>query len=131
MAASLQQLTAFLQAAGARAFAWGTCDCCTWACDWVALRRGVDPSAALRGRYRTARGAGRRIATAGGLVALVARCMQGAGIEATPCPVPGDVGVVETPLGPAMAVRTTIGWAVKRETGLSVMPYVLLRAWRV
>ena len=122
-------LVAFLRASGARAFAWGECDCCTWACDWVLARRGVDPAARWRGRYRTALGAKRNLRRGLGVVAGEAFAV--AGLQRTTDPRPGDVGVVWTPQGASLAIRTATGWAGKAETGIVVAPFETLFAWTV
>lgn len=125
-------LTDYLRSAAAQPFAWDICDCCSWACAWVALRRGVDPSAPWRGRYSTARGARRQIRRAGGdLLSVVSSAMAAAGLAETAEPQPGDVGVIEVAAGLALAIRTPTGWAAKAEHGVAVHPFPCLRAWSV
>lgn len=125
-------LSDYLRAGAARPFAWGGCDCCSWASGWVAARRGVDPSAAWRGRYRTAHGAALMIRRAGGdLLAVASVAMASAGLAVTEAPRPGDIGVIETVRGQALAIRTQTGWAAKAQAGITVAPFACLRAWRV
>ncbi|MET8524104.1 hypothetical protein [Nocardioides sp. NPDC004968] len=125
-------LAKYLRAGAARPFCWDSCDCCSWACGWVALRRGVDPSARWRGRYRTARGALLQIRRAGGdLLDVASEAMADAGLVPTEAPRPGDIGVVETDRGQALAIRTPTGWAAKAAAGITVAPFGCLRAWSV
>lgn len=124
-------LPAFLRSGGARAFSWGSCDCALFACDWIVLQRSVDPLSAYRGRYRTALGAQRHIARAGGLLALVSAAMVAAGIIETSDPLPGDVAVVMSEQGDAMAIRTRIGWAVKAQGGIVTAPFTVRKAWSI
>lgn len=123
------ELVAFIRDGGARAFAWGECDCCTWACDWVLERRGVDPAFRWRGRYRTALGAKRNLRR--GLLAVASDAFAESGFAVTETPKPGDVGVVETPHGPALAIKTATGWAGKADVGVVVAPFPCLAAWTV
>jgi len=123
-------LPAWLAASGGRRFAWGACDCCTWACDWVVAAASVDPAAAWRGACASARDAA-RILRGAPLPELARRGCEAAGLVETRDPLPGDVGVVLTPNGAAMAIRTRRGWAVKSAVGFGVGPYPMLAAWRV
>lgn len=124
-------LAAHLRAGAARAFAWGEHDCCVFACGWVKARRGVDPAARWRGRYRTAGGAARHLRRGGGLDALAGRAMAEAGLGVTTRPVPGDVGLVKTAQGLALAIRTPTGWACAGPAGITVAPFAMLAAWSV
>ncbi|ACL60532.1 DUF6950 family protein [Methylobacterium nodulans] len=118
-----------LRAGSRTPFAWGTCDCALWAADWVKARCGIDPAGGLRGRYRTAIGAGRHIRRLGGFVAQVRGLMASAGFAETREPAIGDVAVVDTPVGPALAIRTRTGWAAKAERGVICAPFPVLAAW--
>lgn len=125
-------LSDYLRAGAALPFAWDVCDCCSWACAWVAIRRGVDPSLPWRGRYRTARGAIRQIRRAGGdFNDVVSKAMAAAGLAETAEPLPGDVGLVQTPAGVTLAIRTPLGWAAKAERGIAAAPFHCVRAWSV
>lgn len=124
-------LTSFLRESAAAPFSWGATDCCAWVGRWVALRRGIDPVEPLHGRYRTERGAARHIHRAGGLVPLARLLMANAGLSETAAPKPGDAAIVDTPWGPAGAIRTERGFACKSPTGLVVAPFPLLVAWSV
>jgi len=65
-----RRLDDFLQAASERPFSWGERDCCTLAADAVQAMTGDDPYTLWRGKYKSARGAARIVAKAGGLVGL-------------------------------------------------------------
>lgn len=51
------RLAAYIEATQGEPFAWGVNDCCLWACGGVAAMTGLDPAAALRGRYDSLAGA--------------------------------------------------------------------------
>lgn len=116
---------------GAQPFAWGASDCCLAPSDWMLARRGVDPAAPLRGRYQTALGAHRHIRRLGGFVVMVTDLMAAAGFAETSEPQPGDVGIVESEQGMALAIKTELGWAVKGVNGFVVAPFACVRAWAV
>lgn len=118
-------LEQYLAAAARRPFQWGVCDCCTFAFDWVVQRNGIDPMAAYRGRYGTALGAKRMARD------LATAVHQAVTLPRTTTPVAGDVGLVETPAGPTMAIRTARGWAVKTPAGMACANLKPLAAWRV
>lgn len=132
MASVLIALAAHLAGGAARPFAWGDCDCCSWVCDWVLARRSIDPASPWRGRYRSARGALRQIRRGGGdFLSVVSDAMTEAGLAVTTEPRAGDVGVVLTEQGAALAIRTRLGWACKSESGVVVAPFMMLKAWAV
>lgn len=113
-------------------FSSGGCDCCLWACDWVLARRGVDPAAPLRGRYRSQAGARRIIAGYGGLEALARSFMASAGLSVTTTPVAGDVGLVIDAAGQqVLAIRTRSHWAAKARRGVVFENFPVIVAWSV
>jgi hypothetical protein len=116
---------------GAQPFQWGVSDCCLAPSDWMLAKRGVDPAAPLRGQYSTMRGALRHIRRRGGFEAMVCKLMEEAGFSETTDPKPGDVGVVDSEQGMALAIRTAVGWAVKGENGFVVAPFTCVRSWSV
>lgn len=124
-------LADYLRASGARPFAWGVDDCCTFACDWAVIACGLDPAADWRGRCANARDAAGILRDGGGVLALARKGCSAAGLVQTTDALPGDVGVVLSPNGEAMAIRTRVGWAVKSERGVVVAPFPLLAAWRL
>ena len=124
-------LTEHLQAGAAQPFVWGAHDCCLWPSDWMKARRGVDPAAPLRGRYGTAFAAYRHIQRLGGFEVMVRALMADAGFAETNTPQPGDVGIIETDQGPALAIRTQRGWAANGPTGVTCAPFDHLVAWTI
>lgn len=130
------RLSDFLRAGAARPFVWGEADCCTFACDWVLTRLGKDPALPWRGRYRTARGAARHLLRgagawplSGALIPISAKAMESAGLQPTDAPKPGDIGLVETSNGFALAIRTRTGWACKSPGGITVAPFHAFSVW--
>lgn len=91
------RLAALLADWNARPFAWGQTDCAMLAAEAVVALTGVDPVADLRGSYSDATGAGRVLGAAGGLLALVAKMADRAGIPECPPAFAqrGDVALVE------------------------------------
>jgi hypothetical protein len=130
LAELLMQLSTYLSRALAEPFVWGERDCALWAAEWVRLRRGVDLGAVWRGRYSTAAGCHRLLARRGGMVGALSAQMAQAGFSVAAAPVPGDVGIVATPVGPAVAIKTARGWAWKGK-GLTIAPLPQLIAWSV
>lgn len=125
-------LAGYLRAGARRPFAWGRCDCSLWMADWVRLRRGIDPAAPLRGRYRTARGAARHIRRMGGAEAMARTLAAEAGLAVTAAPAVGDIGLVRHPLaGPCFAIRCALGWALKAPAGIAVADCPVIVAWSV
>jgi len=127
-------LPSFLRASGARGFAWGICDCCLWAADWVHAVTGRDPASKLRGTYRTHRGAEAIVSAYGGMVGFVDAHLSPLGVVRTSDPLPGDVAVVETPGGAALGIVTRLGVAVKRQRprfGFDVAQRPILATWRI
>jgi len=125
-------LAAFLRTGGNSVFAWGSRDCCTWVCDWVLARRGIDPAAPFRGRYKTVRGAAGFIRRAGSLAIAVSQAMERAGLERTEAPDAGDIGLIATSDGDALAIRTARGWASRGLRGITISTSATcIVAWKV
>lgn len=91
-------LSAFLRAAARRPFSWGSHDCLMWLSGWVAMNGRGDPGHGWR-RYRSAFGAARLIAEAGGVVEHMERCLAPLGIERTNAPRRGDIAAVTSEAG--------------------------------
>lgn len=91
-----------------RQFRWGDFDCCLWACDVVALMRGLDLAAAFRGRYSDARGAARSLRDfAGrGLEETARKIAEAHGFSEIPVALAqrGDIALVATSGGDALGV---------------------------
>jgi len=107
-------------------------DCCIWAADWVLKRTGIDPAADWRGRYGSRREYMRMLLARGGLVRVAAQGLADVGaqlIEPAEA-APGDVGVIQTTDGPAMAIRCQRAW--KAKTGDQLMNAdAATYAWRL
>lgn len=112
-------------------FAWGVVDCSLWVCDWIAAERGHDPAAHLRRTYDDEPSCNRLLAREGGLVALASRLADESGLLATSSPVTGDVGVIETRLGPFLMISTGPRWACKTVRGVLFAPAGVVKAWAV
>lgn len=125
------ELVAFLRASAGRRFEWGRCDCLLWMAEWVAVKRGGDPAATLRGTYRNAVAAKRIVETSGGEIELVRKLAAGAGLERTLDPLPGDIGLLRTDFGIVGAVRLLRGWAIKGDVGVALVRGDALAAWSV
>lgn len=105
-----------------RPFAWGPCDCCTAACDVFLGLWGVDPMAALRGRYTGATGAARVLWQNGGLAAWAARVARREGL--LPGHATGGFGLSVVQDRPSLLICIEPGlWA-----GKSLHGFALLRA---
>lgn len=114
-------------------FAWGGMDCTTWVADWVLARTGGDAMAAWRGRYRTAIGHARLLRhEPRGLISAASRGLASVGAKPIdPADArPGDVGIIETTKGPAMALRGQLAWLAKTGDGLFRCPAATM-AWRI
>lgn len=119
-------------AEGARLpFVWGVRDCVPWACGWVAQERGFDPLAAIRGAYDSRLSCARFLRRQGGLLALARREMDAAGLGETQAPRAGDVGIIETAIGPMGAIRAGSVWAVKTLDGVAFLETPHLAAWEI
>jgi hypothetical protein len=128
-------LADFLADSARTPFAFGRRDCGLWMADWIRLRRGVDPAAHLRGRYRTELGCARLLKRGGGLLEVVRTCFEGAGLVETASPKPGDVGVVRVMTakgeGVAGAICTGRRWAILGGGGVMSQRLEPLAAWEV
>lgn len=125
------RLAAFLRRAASEPRVAGHWDCAMTVANWVEAETGRDPAPHLRGAYTDAAWP-RIVERAGGLVALVGGLAEAAGLAPTDAPEPGDIAVVDTPVGPAGAIRTEVGWAMKLDRGITVSPRpTLLAAWKV
>ncbi|GJD68745.1 hypothetical protein MMMDOFMJ_1669 [Methylobacterium gnaphalii] len=125
------RLRAFVSRGAGLPFIWGERDCCLWVCEWIAAERGVDPAASLRGTYDTMLSCNRILAREGGLPALASRLAVAAGLTETATPRAGDVGVIETPIGPFLMVCLGDTWATKAKDGMAFAPTVPVKAWTV
>jgi hypothetical protein len=124
-------LSEYLRSAAGRQFAYGQWDCGLFLADWVALVKGIDPAADLRGRYRRLEDVpgigGRR-----GLIGILTGLARRLGLTATRQPKPGDVALISIGgAAPVGAIRGDRGWFVLAEGGgISCAPSArLVKAW--
>lgn len=123
-------LSEFLMIAANSPHRFGEWDCAMTVANWVLFLTGEDPAADLRGRYRTRLGWMRIVRRDGGLVALVGRLAERAGMQAVEGIVAGDVGVIEVPtLGEAGAIAVARGWSMKLNDGLTVVETEAIAVW--
>lgn len=143
----MSELGPYLQRWTRERFAWGGTDCgLGFVAGWVQASTGQDPAAALRGRYRTARGAARIVARAGGAEALYDELAHGVRwVRRDPAEArAGDVGLVvaltrRTRTGRislskrsrklAGAIFTGKRWALFAERGLVVASMSSTAVW--
>lgn len=113
-------------------FAYGTMDCSMWAALWVQQQTGIDLAASWRGQYRTEAEYRRLLAAEGNLVRVAARAMKRIGAQQIPPAEaePGDIGIIVTEKGPALAVRGQLAWLAKTGDQLSSTPHASF-AWRI
>jgi hypothetical protein len=113
-------------------FALGKMDCSLFAADWVLMQTGVDLAAGWRGQYSTEAEYKRLLSAEGNLVRVAARAMKK--IRARQIPPaeaePGDIGIIVTEKGPALAIRGQMAWLAKTGDQLSSTPHASF-AWRL
>jgi len=123
-------LRAHVEAVQASPCVWGRDDCTRWTADWVEAVRGVDlglPAYAGEAQGRAL------IAAAGGLVALWSERLAAAGIWDAGLPAYGDVGLVETRLGPIGVIVAHDGiCALRAGNGVTFLrPRRFLKLWSI
>lgn len=114
------------------AFELGRMDCSIWVADWVHQRTGIDLAADLRGQYRTRAECLRLLVPLGNLVRVAGRRLASIGAEPI-APVEartGDIGIVPTTDGPALAIRDGDAWLTKTGDELYRTPDASF-AWRL
>jgi hypothetical protein len=125
-------LQRFIRAGMALPFDWVSNNCGFWVCDWIKIKRGVDPVRRLRGKFRDAFAFIRHVENRGGNEAFSRGIAAEANLKETLNPKRGDVGLVTTPLGVAMAICIGDGrWAGKSQHGVVISEYPVIVAWRV
>lgn len=131
-----ERLAAAIRAARDKPFAWGRFDCALFACDCAAAMTGVDAGARFRDRYRTELGAARALKRIGGVASLEALAIAVLGPPISVAEAQrGDVVLIETEWGPALAVIALNGreaFAPSRTHGIVALPVASAHsAWRV
>lgn len=132
MSSLLADLAAHQRVGNTTPFVLGKMDCSLWAADWVLRQIGVDPAAAWRGAYGTEREYMRLLLAEGGLVRVAARGMRRIGArQIAPADArPGDIGIIVTERGPALAIRGQLAWMAKTGDQLSTTPDASF-VWRI
>jgi hypothetical protein len=123
------RLAAFVESRRHEPFAWGTNDCCTFACSAVESMTGHDPAEGLR-EHRTAAEAAEVIRDNGGIEALA--CSRLGAEIVTGLAAVGDIGYAEC-ASDRWGLVVCIGehWTGPGESGLVVLPKgAAVRAWR-
>lgn len=120
-------------------FRWGGVDgddCMTFCASWIAELTGIDPAAEFRGTYHTEFGAGRLIASYGGMVPLTAALIEPIGFIRTTTPQPADVGIIKAisetdrRAGEMAAIRYGPLWATMSLAGVRAKKVEFVAAWR-
>lgn len=113
-----------------RPMVWGEHDCCLWAATVVDALTGSDIAKTYRGAYANKRQAARMLAGLGGsLDALADRWLPQRPVKYAQR---GDVVMIGTDEGPALAVNIGATIAAVSATGLTFYPAsAALKAWRV
>lgn len=124
------RLQACLAERWALPFAWGSQDCVMTAADCVLAVTGVDPAAAERGTYSTAKAAARVLKARGGLEAIAAAAL---GEEIAPLMArPGDIGLLSNSGQPCLAVCSGSTWLAPGPNGIAAFDIsTAVKAWRV
>ena len=125
-------LAAHIRRGDTTPFELGVMDCSLFCAEWVRIRTGRDLAASWRGQYSTRREYMRLLLWDGGLVRVTARAMKavGATLVAPADAQPGDIGIVMTTDGPALAIRGPKDWLAKIGDKLAVCT-VCSFAWRL
>lgn len=113
-------------------FVFGQMDCSMWAAAWVQQQTGVDLAADWRGTYSTRAEYLRMLSADGGLVRVTDRAMRhikAPRIHPSEAQ-PGDIGIIVTDDGPALAIRGQLVWFAKTGDQLSQTPHASF-AWRI
>jgi hypothetical protein len=128
----LDALDRHVRLARSTPFELGRMDCSLWVADWVSMRTGVDLAADLRGRYKTRAEVLRLIIPLGNLVRIAARRLDsiGAAVIDPAQAQPGDIGIVATTDGPALALFADGAWQTKTGDPLFSTPTASF-AWRL
>jgi hypothetical protein len=132
MSALLSDLAIHQRIGNTTPFVLGRMDCSLWAADWVLRQTGIDLAASWRGAYGTEREYMRLLLAEGGLVRVAVRAMTrlGASRVAPADARAGDVGIIVTERGPALAIRGQLAWMAKTGDQLSTTPAASF-AWRI
>lgn len=133
------ELERFLNERRSKPFAWGSNDCCLFACDAVSAITGIDLAASFRGKYASAAKAYKVIRTfaGGGLRELADKVAEQHAIAAHEFPLlarRGDVALFETAHGATLGIVALNGaeiWAPDCAGLAAVALMRCSRAWRI
>ena len=124
------RLSEFIEARRERAFSWGYSDCCLFVCDGIEAMTGTNPGARWRGLYASEKGA-RRVLRDNGGVAGIATLVLGAAVPPALAG-RGDVVLIDTPHGEALALCLGVLIAAQGQTGIEFMEQKRAKAaWKV
>lgn len=124
------RLAAFIEARLERAFSWGEADCCLFVCDGVEALTGHDPAARWRGLYTSEKGARRLMRDNGGVRGLAALAFGPPVVTAMAGR--GDVVLIDTPAGEALALHAGNVIAAQGEHGIEFHPIGAAKAaWKI
>lgn len=110
------RLAAFIEARHERAFSWGEADCCLFVCDGVEAMTGADPASRWRGLYSSEKGARRLMRDNGGVFGLASLAFGPPVVSAMAAR--GDVVLIDTPAGEALAICVGALIAAQGESGI-------------
>ncbi|WP_313818720.1 DUF6950 family protein [Cupriavidus sp.] len=126
-----ERLAAFIEARRERAFSWGDSDCCLFVCDAIEAMTGADPAARWRGLYASEKAARRLMRDNGGVAGL-------ANLAFGRQPIPpllaarGDVVLVDTPAGEALAICIGDRLAAQGAAGIDYLPHDAAKmVWKI
>lgn len=124
--------TAYFARSAGEMFLYGESDCGFWTGAWAEECCGVNPAAAMRGRYKTEAGCVAAVKRRGGLQALVTRLMAQHGFSVLAEPEPGAIGLIDTAeAGPTLGIMAKTGrWVCKgAPTGVVFPKGPILMMW--
>lgn len=124
------RLAEFIEARRERAFSWGESDCCLFVCDAIEAMTGSDPGVRWRGLYTTEKGARRVLRDNGGVDGIATMVLGPAMPPALAGR--GDVSLIDTPSGEALALCLGGLIAAQCQAGLEFIPMTAAKAaWKV
>lgn len=127
-------LALFVEEKRAQPFDWETNNCAFFACDWITILTGVDPTAQYRPRVNSALSAARVLAEAGGIEAIAARACEENGWPEIPPRLAqrGDILLSETTDEKSLGVCAGRDGIFAGKAGLVSVPVLkCVRAWRI
>lgn len=109
-------------------FAWGRCDCCTFASGAFNQLWGIDPMKPLRGQYHDEAGARALIKSLDGWHRMTIALAKQAGLRRGTGDA-GEIGLLATSRGPALGIGVGAGqWAHRVDGGIATTSDCI-RSW--